>query len=93
MRPVVVCKVFLSVVCKCSHSSCGVPRELDKVVSSKVFLCGQFGFTRPIQYYGSGPGTWDGGWVGLKFYTSWTSWLNAIVTEQSFAFQAVWYLW
>ena len=29
----------------------------------------------------------------LKFYTSWTSQLETIVTEQSTAFQAVWYLW
>ena len=28
----------------------------------KYFLCvGNFGFTRPIQEYGSGPGTQDGG--------------------------------
>ena len=41
MRPGIVCKVFLRIVCKCSHSSGsshGVPQELDKVVSSKVFL-------------------------------------------------------
>ena len=30
----------------------------------KYFLCvGNFGFTRPIQDYGSVPGTWDGGLV------------------------------
>ena len=57
-------KVFLSVVSKCSHSSCGARGEQDKVGSSEVFLvCGQFGLTSPIQDYGSGPGTWDGGQV------------------------------
>ena len=34
----IVCKVFLSVVCQCSHSSFGALQELDEVVSSEVFL-------------------------------------------------------
>ena len=59
-----VCKAFLSVLCKCSRSSRGAHRELDKVVSTEVFLflcVGNFGFTRPIHDYSSGPDTRDGG--------------------------------
>ena len=60
-----VCKVFLSIVCKCSCCS-RVRRGLDKAVCSEIFLflcVGNFGFTRPIQDYSSGPGTRDGGRV------------------------------
>jgi hypothetical protein len=31
--------------------------------------------------------------LNLKFYTSWTSQLETIVTEQSTAFHSIWYLW
>ena len=48
----------MHVVLKCSRCSRSARQELDDIVSSQVFLvCGQFGFTRPIQDYGSGPGT------------------------------------
>jgi hypothetical protein len=30
---------------------------------------------------------------GFMFYTSWTSQSKAILTEESLAFQAVWYIW
>jgi hypothetical protein len=33
-----VCNILLSVVCQCSHSSCGALQELDEVVSSEIFL-------------------------------------------------------
>ena len=58
-----VCKAFLSVLCKCSCSSRVAHRELDKAVSTEVFLVSNFGFTRPIRDYSSGPGNWDGGQV------------------------------
>ena len=56
----VACKVFLSRVWKCSRSSRGSRGELDVIWCWEVFLflcVGNFGFTRPIQDYGSGPGT------------------------------------
>ena len=61
-----MCNIFLSAGCKCSRSSRGAPRELHEVVSGEIFLflcVGNFGFTRPIQDYDSGPGIRYGGQV------------------------------
>jgi hypothetical protein len=61
-----VCQVFLSAGYKYSRSSPGARRELHEVVSGEVFLflcVGNFGFTRPIQDYDSGPGIRYGGQV------------------------------
>ena len=39
-------------------------KNKPRLLVVKYFLCvGNFGITRPIQDYGSGPGTGDGGWV------------------------------
>jgi hypothetical protein len=55
----IVCKVHLSIVCKCCRSSRDVQQELDEVVSSEVFLSYVWAILAQLgqfRDYGSVPG-------------------------------------